>query len=158
MMKRFCLILAALVLLGAGCASAEQRVQLPESRYAVTLPDGMTYDGPGEKGEAAFAYVSEALGLDVSFTVGYAGGLQQISDLIPAIEQKGMTDVRMTLVNGIEMLVYRYEPEDTNSMKCIGYILRDGDKVEQIEFWYAGQGAADLTRTIMESIGDTGAL
>ena len=43
MMKRICLVLAAVILLCAGCASAEQ-VQLPESRYALQLPDGMEYD------------------------------------------------------------------------------------------------------------------
>ena len=35
-----------LMLLAAGSISSAETVRLPESRYAVILPDAMTYDGP----------------------------------------------------------------------------------------------------------------
>ena len=57
----------------------------------------------------------------------------------------------MTTVNGVEMIVYRVTASNPDG-KAIGYILRDGDKVWQIEFWYTSQTAADMTKTIMESI------
>ena len=67
--------------------------------------------------------------------------MERLSDLIPGIVESGMEDVQMTVVNGIEMLVYRYTPSDPGEMKCIGYILRDGDRIEEIAFWYATQAA-----------------
>ena len=47
------------------------------------------------------------------------------------------------------------EPEDDSGMKGIGYILQDGNATQKIVFWYATQEAADLTKTIMESIEET---
>lgn len=156
MKRMMALILAAVMLLAAGCAAAEQTVKLPESRYAVTLPDGMEFDGPGKMDRAAFVYVSEALGLDIVFVVGDANGLNRLEDLIPGLEEQGMEDVSVKRISGIDMVVYRYTPADPAEMKCVGYILRDGEKIEEIAFWYATKEAAKQTETIIKSIEDTG--
>ena len=68
MKKTLSTLLALILLLCLGTAAADQKVTLPDSRYSLTLPDGMEYDGPGEgSDDARFAYVSESLGLDIQF-------------------------------------------------------------------------------------------
>ena len=71
MKKMICMAAALLmVFLCAGGALADQTVYLPGSAYRLALPDEMRYDGPGNKDEgddAAFAYVHEAVGLDMNF-------------------------------------------------------------------------------------------
>ena len=44
------------------CAFAEQTVTLPESSYRLTLPDEMTYDGPGNAAEGALKVNPEKSG------------------------------------------------------------------------------------------------
>ena len=157
-MKRvFSILLAAVLALSASCALAEQKVQLPEnSRYTITLPDGMEYDGPGEKpDDARFAYLSEALGLEVLFFCYDRGGaaLRDICDIL--LEDN--KDAAIYQVNGIEMIVYRVEdPDDPpqKGMKCIGYAWEEGNMIQEISFWYATKDAAALTEEIIGSITD----
>ena len=147
------LAVVMLAMLGAGCALADQAVQLPEnSRYTIQLPDGMEYDGPGKLDKASFAYVSESLGLDVIFSCSDGSQVRYLEDMIPVIEDNGMEDVQMVTVRDIPMIVYRYTPDDPAEMKCIGYIFQDGNLIQQIAFWYGTQKAADQTKIIMESI------
>ena len=150
MMRRIAALVFVLLLVMAGTAFADQDVQLKGTRYTLTLPDSMEYDGPGNPGKADFAYVSESLGLEILFTSANGSGLQQLADMIPNLADE-VDDPRMTTVNGVEMIVYRVTADDPDG-KAVGYILRDGDKVWQIEFWYTSQTAADMTKTIMESI------
>ena len=151
-MKKWMIAALALVFL-LGTAAADQTVYLPaDSRLSVMLPDEMEYDGPGSLDKASFAYVSETLGLDVIFSYTDGSALRDLEDLIPEIEKSGMEDVTIRVVCGMDMIVYRYTPDDPTEMKCIGYIFRDGNQIQEIAFWYANQGAADLTKTIMESL------
>lgn len=154
MRKVLGLVTAVIILLGAAGAAAEQTVRLPESRYAVTMPDGMTYDGPTPDSDEAFAYVYEEIGLEAGF-FRYEGEGTGLTDVITKLLAGGAEDIRMTTVNGVEMLAFRYAPVDESGMKGVGYVLQDGDATLEILFWYATQEAADLTKTIMESIGET---
>lgn len=149
MMKRTAAMLLVLLLL-AGAAYADQAVKLEGTRFTLALPDEMEYDGPGKPGKADFAYVSGSLGLEILFTSADGSGLSQLTDIIPFLEDD-VDEVSPVTVNGIEMLKYRISAHNPEG-KAIGYILRDGNKVWQVEFWYASQTAADLTKTIMESI------
>ena len=149
-MKRMvCGILALVMVLAIGCALADQRVNLPNSRYTVTIPDEMAYDGPTPDTDEAFAYVSEQLGLTISFLVHDAPGAD-LTSLMPRIQKENPEKLELTTVNGIPMIVYRATADDGG--KCIGYILQDGNTVHELLFWYTTQKAADLSRTIMESI------
>ena len=151
-MKRMTGILLALViLLAAGCAAAEQRISLPESSLTLALPDEMICDGPTPGSDEAFAYVSNRLGLEISF-FRYNDRGRQLADLIPGIREKGADEVRERNVGGMDMIVYRIAPYDASGMKCIGYILKDGDAIQEIVFWYATQSAADRSEAIMGSI------
>lgn len=152
------LLLALMLLLAAGCGLADETVQLPESRYEVTLPDGMEYDGPTPDSQEAFAWVSEEMGLEISFFRYEKEGTEPavlMYVLMMALMDNGAEDIGTTTVNGVEMVVYRFPPADESGMKGIGYILQDGDALQGIMFWYATQEAAEMTRTIMESIGVT---
>ena len=149
MRKVFGLIMAVMILVGTGCGLAET-VQLPESRYAVTVPDGMDCDGPLEGMEEAFVYLSEELGLEVHFFRYEAGVMETVKELLT----NGAEDMNMAPVNGLETFVFRC-PDEGDGWKAIGYILEDGDATQVILFWYGTQEAADLTKTIMESIEET---
>ena len=151
MKKAFCMMLALAMLAAAGSAAADQAVRLPESRYTLILPDSMEYDGPTPDSDEAFAYVSGELGLEISFFRYDARGAN-LADLRPKILEKGADDVQITAINGVEMLVYRIAPYDASGMKCIGYILVEGNTVQEIVFWYATDAAAKATKSIMESI------
>ena len=147
------LLAAALILSLCGNAMADQKVQLPESSYRLTLPDGMQYDGPGGSGES-FAYVDESIGLDISFFCYDRKG-KTLEAIAPEIrEQCDSASIRQ-IRDGIKALVYEVrDPADPpeKGMKCIGYVLEDGDRIQEICFWYATQKAADLTKTIIESL------
>ena len=156
MKKRMCgLAVLVLVLLCMSSAMADQKVQLPESDYALTIPDGMEYDGPGEiPDDASFAWVSEELGLDIQFfrqTNDRGVALQAMAD---AIIGEGM-DAEIYRINGVEMIAYRVsDPQDPpeKGMKCVGYVFLDGNAAQMICFWYANQNAANLTAEIIGSI------
>ena len=155
MKRQTCLILAVVLALCAGFAAAEQKVSLPASSYTLTLPDGLEYDGPGstEGDDAEFAYASYDLGLEVYFLLHDGKGVT-LEDILQELKKTGQ-DADLYMVNGIKMLVYRVDDPDQppkKGMKCIGYTLIDGDRVQEIVFWYANQAAADLTKEIMGSI------
>ena len=153
-MKRMIGLVLGLVLAlaGIGAAWAETWVNLPGSAYALALPDGMTYDGPGEQDGALFAYVDEGIGLDIHF-FRYDAGEAQLKPMAKKLREKGF-DAKITTIAGIDMIVYRTESTTGDGMKAIGYILLDGSSVQEIVFWYATQKAADMTKTIMETITD----
>ncbi len=153
-MRRTVAAILAAILLLAGCAAADERVRLPESRYALTLLDGMIYDGPTPDSHEVFAWVSEEIGLEISF-FRFSAQEASLTDILADALAKGAEDIRMMTVNGVDMLGFRYPPADGSGMKGIGYILQDGDATLEILFWYATQEAADATKTIMESIGET---
>ena len=149
-MKRMvCGILALMTVLAVGCALADQQVNLPGSRYTVMIPDEMIYDGPTPDTDEAFAYVDEQLGLTISFVLRDAPGLD-LTRLMPRIQEENPEKLELTAVNGIPMIVYRATSDE--GAKCIGYILQDGDAIQELLFWYTTQKAADMSRTIMESI------
>ena len=156
MRKGLCLIMAAvMLLLTMSCAMAEQTVFLPESSFRLTLPDGMEYDGPGTGSDnAKFAYVSAELGLEIHFFLYDRNGAA-LEAMVEPLKEQGVDEASLYTVNGINMIVYRVnDPDDTpqKGMKCIGYVLADGDSIQQIEFWYATKDAAKLTETIIASI------
>ncbi len=158
MKRRMCGLMALmLALLCMGGAAAEQKVQLPESRYSLMIPDGMEYDGPGDiPDDAEFAWVSAELGLDIQFfrqPNDRGATLQAMADVLIS---DGM-DAAIYRINGTDMIVYRdSDPQDPpeKGMKCIGYVFLDKDAAQMICFWYATQKAADLTAEIIGSITD----
>lgn len=135
------------------CAAAEQTVLLPESRYAVDVPDGMEYSAPENGDFGVHAYISETLEMDYrsdpreETAFGQSASLRETAEKLAA----DGADVEMREVNGIEMLVYRVTDE-TDGTPCIGYVFEDGDRIIEIFFWYATQEAADATKAIMETI------
>ncbi len=158
MKKMLCAIMAALLmLLTMNCAAAERTVFLPESSYRLTVPDGMEYDGPGTgKDSARFAYVSAGLGLEIHFFLYNRNGAA-LEDMVAPLLEQGVSEAGLWMVNGIRMIVFRADdPADPpkTGMKCIGYVLEDGQKIQQVCFWYATQEAAKLTETIISSITD----
>jgi len=149
------IMVLALVLLCMSGALAEQKVQLPESSYYLTIPDGMEYDGPGDiPDDAAFAWVSGKLGLDIQFFRQPNDGGAALQAMADVIIGDGV-DAEIHRINGIDMIAYRVtDPQDPpeQGMKCIGYVFLDGDAAQMICFWYATQEAADLTAEIIGSI------
>lgn len=143
-------ILLAVMLLAAGCAAGEETARLPESRYALRLPEGMIYDGPTEGTREVCAYLSGEMGLEVH-VFRYDTGM---TDVIAQALAAGATDMGMTAVNGIQMMTFRF-PAEEDGWQGVSYILEDGDGTTEIRFWYSTQEAADMTKTIMESIEDT---
>ena len=152
MRRWMCAMLAAVLVLAAGCcAMAEEKVKLPDSRYYITLPSGMEYDGPGPMdGDAfAFSYVGESLGLDIDF-LSYAAKGVELASLVQGVGEKA-EEAALYQVAGQEMIVYR-ATDPADGAKGIGYILKDGDRLVEIIFWYATQAAADMTEQIMLSL------
>ena len=149
------IMVLALVLLCMSGALAERKVKLPESRYSLTIPDSMEYDGPGETpDDALFAWVSEKQGLDIQFFRQKNDKGATLEAMADVLIGDGM-DAAIYRINGIDMIVYRVsDPQDPpeKGMKCIGYVFLDGDAAQMICFWYATQEAANLTAEIMESI------
>ncbi len=154
MKKRMAALLAGMMILATGAAAADQQVTLPESSYSVTIPDGMIYDGPGTGPDTAvFAWIWDEKKLDIQFFSYDAMG-NELQTLAEGLREAG-TDASIYEINGIEMLVYRLtDPEDPpeKGMKCIGYILKDGEMIKEICFWYGSKEAAKLTETIISSI------
>ena len=149
------IMVLALVLLCMSGALAERKVKLPESRYSLTIPDGMEYDGPGElSDDSLFALVSAKLGLDIEFFRQPNDGGAALQAMADVIIGDGV-DAEIRRINGIDMIAYRVaDPQDPpeQGMKCIGYVFLDGDAAQMICFWYATQEAADLTADIIGSI------
>ena len=151
-----CLILSILLaVLFIASAAAEQTVRLPESRFALMIPDGMEYDGPGDSpDDARFAYVSAAMGLEIQFFCEPNEKGASLQAMAEVLAGDGVpTEIHR--IGGIEMICYRTsDPGDAPEagMKCIGYIFADGNKVQMICFWYANQQAADRTAEIIASI------
>ena len=152
-MKKGFSLLVLLILL-FGCAAAEQTVFLPQSRYALTLPDGMVYSAPEPEDFGVRAFVSAALEMDYrsypreeAAAFGLMPTMRESAEALAALG----AEAELREVNGIEMLVYRVT-DDADGAPCIGYVFEDGDRIVEIFFWYATQEAADLTKQIMESI------
>jgi hypothetical protein len=155
-----CLLTAAALMLGMGGALAEQKVGLPESRYSLTMPDEMQYDGPAEGtvpgDDARFAYVSKDLGLDVHFFCYDRPAGTELKALAEQL-RKNYEDVAIYVISGIEMIVYRVaDPESPpeKGMKCVGYVIPEEGKFQEIVFWYANQAAADRSAEIIATITD----
>ncbi len=153
-MKKWICMLLALLLLAGSCAAADEKIQLPDSRYSLTIPDGMKYDGPGEDPDTAkFAFLSEKLGLEIDFFSYDANGWE-LKEMAESLKENG-TDVEMYRINGIDIIVDRVtDPDDPpdQGMKCIGYVLKDQGTIVEICFWYATKKAAKLTEEIISSI------
>ncbi len=155
MKNRMCAVLAVLMVFFACTALAEQKVQLPESRYSLMIPDGMEYDGPGDSpDDALFAWISGKLGLDIQFFRQGNDKGASLEAMADVLIEDGM-DAAIYRINGIDMIVYQVtDPQDPpeKGMKCIGYVFLDGNAAQMICFWYANQKAADLTAEIISSI------
>jgi len=159
-MRKLIALLTALCLAVCclGGALADQKVQLPESRYSLTLPDGMTYDGPGESpDDARFAYVSASLGLDIQFFCQDNEKGATLEGMATVLREDDGFDAAIYRIGGIDMIVFEIaDPQDPpeKGMKCMTYMLEDHGKVQMICFWYAGQEAANRTADIIASITD----
>ena len=151
MKRKVCGAMAlVMAVLFMSCAIAEQTVQLPESKYCLTIPDEMEYDGPGTgSDDAAFAYVSTKLNLEIDFFLNTNQGGATLQAVAEILRQKD-DDIAIYRISGIEMIVYRVT--DTDNRKGIGYVFLDGSHIQEVVFWYGTQAAADLTETIIQSI------
>ena len=156
MKKLICFVICALLL--TGCALAEQAVELPNSRYVIDVPDWMEYSDPVDGDQGVEAYISKDLEMDyISYTKEQAaerGFGQTLKETVSALRENGI-NAELRKVQGIEMLCYRTVDEEDQA-PCVGYVLLDGDWLIEIDFWYATQEAADMTKTIMESIRENG--
>ena len=136
-------------------ALAEQKVRLPESSYYLMIPDGMEYDGPGTSpDDARFAYVSASLGLEIQFFCQPNDKGVSLQAMAEVLVGDGI-ETSIHRINGMEMIVYQTEdPGDApgKGMKCIGYVLKDGNTIVEICFWYATKEAAKMTEEIISSI------
>lgn len=151
-MKRFCCILACALTL-FGCAFAEQTVRLPDSRYAVEVPDWMRFRPDPEYPEI-HAYTSEMLEMDYTSylktaTLSMDSG-KTLRETVRELADSG-AEAELREINGIEMICFR-AVDSADGAPCIGYVFEDGDRMIEIDFWYSTQEAANLTKTIMESI------
>ena len=163
-MKRMLCGLIVLRALLTGMAAGEARsvpagwkeTSLPDSGCTILIPEQMEYDGPDDGDGSRFAWLSAELGLEIDFYCYDSMGvtLEQIRNQLNA--DGHATD--STRIGNTEMLVYRTESDQVPGMKCIGYVLLDGEMVQEITFWYANQTAADLTAEIMESFREMGTL
>lgn len=152
MKKAICLFICTVLLFCS--AAAEQTVVLPESMYALEVPDDMEYSAPEAEDNGVHAYISDTLEMDyLSYSkeeaavLGLSGSMQENAKKIAA----GGAEAEVYEVNGIEMLVYRIT-DQTDGAPGIGYAFADGDRIIEVIFWYATQEAADRTKTIMETI------
>ena len=157
MKKLVCAMLAGLLLaVFAGNALADQKVKLPSSSYSVTIPDGMEYDGPGQKPDnAKFAWVSEPMGLEILFSCEKNARGATLEAMATVLRTENGMDAEIRTIAGIDMIVYRgTDPDDdpATAMKFISYVFLDGNMAQEICFWYANQNAADRTAEIISSI------
>ena len=155
-MKKSLALLTCIMLL-FGCAAADQAVVLPDSRYVIDIPDGMKYSKPQNGDDGIHAYYSDTLEMDfLSYPMedtaapDPAEGLQ---DRAKKLTADGL-EVELRRINGIDTIVYRITDE-TDGTPGIGYVLEDGGTVIEVIFWFATEEAANMTRTIMESIRET---
>lgn len=156
MMKALSCLLVCIVLI-SGCAAAEQQVLLPGGRYVIDVPDWMEYSDPVDGDAGMEAYISDDLEIDfTSYEKTEAVKLGMPETLKETAKQQWeegkKTEIRK--VNGIEMLVFRTEDEEDGTPGIV-YVFEDGELIIEINFWYATREAADLTKTIMESIRET---
>ena len=106
-MKKICCFLVLAVLL-CGCALAEREVPLPNSRYAVNVPDWMRF-----KADPAYpdigAYVSEMLEMDFTSYprgTGADGQEKPLKETAEALVSAG-AEAELREINGIEMVCFR---------------------------------------------------
>lgn len=152
-MKR---IISLILLMGmlAGCAAAEQAVELPGGRYVIDVPDWMDFSDAVDGDAGVDAYVSVDLEMDyIAYPKAEAVNLGMKETLRETAQERAAegADVQLRKVNGIEMLCFRTCDEEDGA-PCIGYVFEDGDLLIEIDFWYATQEAADETKKIISSI------
>ena len=157
MKKLVCMILVGMLLaVFAGSALADQKVKLPSSSYSVTIPDGMEYDGPGQRPDnAKFAWISEQMGLEILFACGKNNRGATLEAMATVLRSENGMDAEIRRIAGIDMIVYQgTDPDDdpSTAMKFIAYVFLDGNMAQEICFWYANQSAADRTAEIIQSI------
>ena len=149
-------VFALLICVGLlfSCAQADRSVALPNSRYMIEIPDWMRYSEPEDEYNGVEAYLSEMLEIDYTsypkvtmIGPGTAGSLREVAENSAA---KGK-EVELRTVNGIEMLCFR-TMDESDKAPCIGYVFVDGEWIVEIDFWYATEEAANLTKTIISSI------
>ena len=152
-MRKIISLLTGLVIL-FGCAAAEREVVLPGGRYVIDVPDRMEYSAPEEGDGGVEAYVSDTLEMDyLSYPKAEEirkGMPETLRETAEEQAKKGL-DTELREVNGIEMLCFRLTDE-ADGAPCIGYVFEDGERLIEIDFWYATAEAAELTKTIMETI------
>ena len=152
-MKKGVSLLICIVLL-LSFAAAEKTIVLPDSRYAIDVPDWMEYSAPEEEDNGVQAYISDTLEMDyLTYTheeavaLGFSDTMQETAEKLAS----GGVEAELYDVNGIEMLVYRLT-DDADGTPGIGYAFADGDRIVEVIFWYATQEAAEASKSIMETI------
>ena len=144
MKKVICILIVILTLTAA--ALADQAVTLPGG-FALDVPDNMNYDAEkGTDSDFCFAYVSSQLEMDV---FSYPGS-GELRDMVEMLNEQG-ENAELRKINGIEAICFRgSDPADGTPF--IGYLMKGGDQLTEVVFWYATQEAGDRTRTIMETL------
>ena len=156
MKKVFCLLILFALL--PVFAAAEQEVLLPGGRYAVDVPDRMTYSAPEAGDSGVEAYISDTLEMDyLSYPKSEwlrQGMKESLRETAEELASQG-EEIELRSINGIEALCFRVT-DGADGTPCIAYVFEDGETLIEINFWYATQEAADETKQIMESIRQTG--
>ena len=153
MKRAFCLLVCAALAFSAA-ALADREVQLPNSRYAIDVPDWMRYSPPGEGDSGVHSWYSEMLEINyTAYRKADAVSQGMPETLREAAEQRSAAgaDAELRSVNGIEMLVFRTTDEEDGA-PCIGYVFEDGDWLVEVDFWYATKEAANQTAKIISTI------
>lgn len=157
-MKKVICILAFVILALPVCACAVQEVFLPNSRYAVDVPDWMDYNDPVDGVAGVDAYLSEDLEMYyISYPKEQAAerGMKGTArETVRSLRASGV-DAEVRKIQGIEMICYRTADEESG-VPCIGYVFEDGDWMIEIDFLYTAQEAADTVKEIMETIREAG--
>ena len=141
-------------LCAAGSALAAKEVALPDSRYTITVPDWMRYDGPDEDDGCVFAYVSDALEMDVFSYEDEDSSLQNIAQKLA--EENPDYVVELRSICGLSMVCY--QADDRNMISggeitpCVGFLLRDGKRLIEIVFWYPTEDSFHQAEEIINSI------
>ena len=130
-------------------ALAEQQVRLADTGYELSLPDGMQRHEPqGDEADKGllFAWIFPTLEMDV-FSYTFTRDVRTTAEEMTAAGQ----EAELRDVGGIEMLCTKLH-DGTDGADGVVYAFQAGDRIIEIIFWYADQDAADLTKTIIESI------
>ena len=150
MKKRICAVITVLLVLAVLSAMAETEAPISDTGYSLTLPDTFTYQAPGNEdydNDLTAIYLSDDTEIEIfSYPVKDIDWQELLAEM-----KKVASDAGMTKVNGLDMLWYT-TADPADGATCVGYMLPEGEKLVEIDFWVGTQKAMDATPALLESI------